>query len=48
VAAGAACPPASLSRILLVGAANEVFVYFRVGDNIPTASGQTVADVRTP
>jgi len=48
VAAGAACPPASLSRILLVGAANEVFVYFRVGDNIPTSPGQTVADVRTP
>lgn len=48
VAAGAACPAASLSRILLVGAANEVFVYFRVGDNIPTPAGQTVADVRTP
>lgn len=43
VAAGAACPMAALSRILLVGAANEVFVYFRVGE-----LGQTVADVRTP
>jgi len=48
VAAGAVCPPAALSRILLVGAANEVFVYFRVGDNIPTPAGQTVADVRAP
>jgi hypothetical protein len=46
VATGAACPPASLSRILLVGAANQVLVYFRVGDNIPTPAGQTVADVR--
>jgi hypothetical protein len=42
VAAGAACPQGELSRILLVGAANEVFVYFRVGE-----LGQTVADVRT-
>jgi len=44
----APCPAASLSRVLLVGAANEVFVYFRVGDNIPVSAGQTVADVRTP
>jgi len=43
VAAGTACPPASLSRILLVGAANEVFVYFRVGE-----LGPAVADVRKP
>lgn len=48
VAAGAACPAASLSRILLVGAANEVFVYFRVGDNLPLSVGQNVADVRKP
>lgn len=48
VAAGAACPETSLSRILLVGAANEVFVYFRVGDNLPSSVGQAVADVRTP
>jgi len=48
VAAGAACPRAALSRILLVGAANQVFVYFRVGDHIPLSADQTVADVRTP
>jgi hypothetical protein len=46
-AAGAPCPVGSLSRILLVGAANEVFVYFRVGDKIPLVAGQTFSDVRT-
>lgn len=45
---GAPCPAASLSRILLVGAANEAFVYFRIGDNIPLQAGKTVADVRSP
>ena len=38
------CPKEELSRVLLVGAANEVFVYFRVGDNLPVPA----ADVRTP
>ncbi|HEY4184771.1 MAG TPA: FG-GAP repeat protein [Polyangia bacterium] len=47
VAGGAACPAESLSRLLMVGAANETFVYFRVGDNIPLQAGQTAADVRT-
>ena len=45
--AGGACPAASVSRILMIGAANETFVYFRVGDNIPLQAGQTVPDVRT-
>jgi hypothetical protein len=31
----------------MIGAANETFVYFRVGDNIPLQAGQTVPDVRT-
>jgi len=46
--AGGPCPATDLSRVLLVGAANEVFVYFRVGSNIPIPDGQTVPDVRTP
>jgi hypothetical protein len=44
--AGAPCPAAETSRILLVGSAHEVFVYFRVGEKIPIQPGQTVADVR--
>jgi hypothetical protein len=36
------------SRILLVGAGNEVFLYYRVGENIPIQPGQTLPDVRTP
>jgi hypothetical protein len=46
--AGAPCTAASLSRLLMVGAANETFVYFRVGENIPLQAGQTVPDARTP
>jgi hypothetical protein len=39
---------ADFSRVLMIGAGNEVFVYFREGDNIPErASGDTtVRDVR--
>ena len=49
-AAGTACPAAQVSRVLLVGAANEMFVYYRVGANIPArvVGGSTVADVRAP
>jgi len=46
--AGGPCPISDLSRILLVGASNEVFVYFRVGSNIPMPTGATAPDVRTP
>jgi len=36
------------SRVVLVGAANEVFVYFRYGEDLPLQNGQTVPDVRVP
>lgn len=36
------------SRVVLVGAANEVFVYFRYGENLPKQAGQTIPDVRVP
>jgi len=44
------CPPAMTSRILMVGSNNEVFAYFRVGDNLPPRAmgGKTVGDVRAP
>ena len=38
-----AAPP---GRVLLVGAANEVFLYYRVGE-IPTQAGVAVIDVRS-
>lgn len=45
-----ACPDASTAHVLMVGAGNEVFVYFQVGDNIPlrTRDGMMVHDVRGP
>jgi len=45
-----ACPDANTARVLMVGAGNEVFVYYQVGDNIPsrTRDGTMVHDVRGP
>ena len=42
-----ACPTGNAARVLLIGGANEVFLYYRVGE-IPLQPSQTVADVRTP
>jgi hypothetical protein len=47
-AAATPCPALMTSRVLMVGAGNEVFVYFRVGDNIPMRGGQKIPDVRAP
>jgi len=42
------CPEnAPPGRVLLVGAANEVFLYYRVGE-IPTRNGVAAIDVRSP
>lgn len=46
-AEGGVCPAGTAAHVLLVGAANEVFLYYRVGD-IPLQPGQTAPDVRTP
>ncbi|MEO7669422.1 MAG: FG-GAP repeat protein [Polyangia bacterium] len=45
-AAGVICSERDSSRVLMVGASNEVFVYFREG--IKLRDGHTVLDVRTP
>ena len=42
--AGAACPEGSTSRVLMVGAANEVFLYYREGDL--KRDGMKLDDVR--
>jgi hypothetical protein len=50
-AAGMPCPSeVETSRVLMVGAANEVFLYFREGANIPerAAGANTISDVRAP
>ncbi len=49
-APGTACTTTGSSRILMVGAKSEVFVYFREGQNIPTRDrdGAMVLDVRAP
>jgi hypothetical protein len=50
-AAGSSCPSdAETSHVLMIGAANEVFVYFREGANIPERAegGNTIQDVRVP
>lgn len=43
-AAGTACPDGSTSRMLMVGAGNEVFLYYRVGEL--KRDGMRVDDVR--
>ncbi|MES1207044.1 MAG: integrin alpha [Pseudomonadota bacterium] len=50
VVAGAPCAAAASTRLLLIGASNEVFLYFREGDNIPLRlrDGKMIADARTP
>ncbi len=50
-AAGMPCPSeAETSRVLMIGAANEVFLYYREGVNIPerAAGATTISDVRAP
>jgi hypothetical protein len=44
VGAGTACPEASASRVLMVGAANEVFLYYREGEL--KRDGMKLDDVR--
>jgi len=50
VTAGARCAEAATARVLMVGASNEMFVYYREGENIPLRSrdGKMVPDVRSP
>jgi hypothetical protein len=47
---GTTCADSEAARVLLVGAENEVFLYFRVGENIPLKEldGKMVNDVRGP
>jgi hypothetical protein len=44
------CADSAAARVLLVGAENEVYLYFRVGDGIPLRDrgGKMVRDVRGP
>jgi hypothetical protein len=48
--AGMPCPSTNTSRVLMIGAGNEIFVYYREGDNIPMRmrDGKMVLDVRAP
>lgn len=45
-AAGTPCPESSTSRVLMVGAANEVFLYYREGEL--KRGGMKLDDVRAP
>jgi hypothetical protein len=46
LASGTPCPEASTSRVLMIGAGNEVFLYYREGEL--KRDGAKLDDVRAP